>query len=41
MRLDIELGLYRKYGGSTKLCNEIEPPGSGRYDHIEVKEVFG
>lgn len=40
MRLDIELGLYHKNGGS-KLCNEIEPPGSGRYEHIEVKEVFG
>lgn len=39
MRLDIELGLYRKHGG-TKLCNEIEPPGSGRYERIEVKEEF-
>ena len=39
-RLDIELGLYRKHGGST-LCNEIEPPGSGRYEHIEVEEKFG
>ena len=29
-RLDIELGLYRKHGG-TALCNEIELYGSGRY----------
>lgn len=39
-RLDIELGLYRKHGGSEKLCNEIEPPGSGRYQIIEVEETF-
>lgn len=38
-RLDIELGLYLKHGGST-LCNEIEPPGSGRYGQIEVNEEF-
>jgi hypothetical protein len=38
-RLDIELGLYHEHGG-TKLCNEIEPPGSGRYGKIEVEEQF-
>lgn len=38
-RLDIELGLYRKHGGSA-LCNEVEPPGSGRYGCIEVSEEF-
>ena len=37
--LDIELGLYEKYG-SSKLCNEIEPAGSGRYRTIEVEGVF-
>lgn len=39
-RLDIEFGLYRKYGGSEKLCNEVEPPGSGLYRTIEVVEEF-
>ena len=38
-RLDIELGLYHKHG-ATGLCNEIEPPGSGRYGNIEVEEQF-
>jgi hypothetical protein len=38
-RLDIELGLYNNHGG-LKLCNEVEPPGSGRYARIEVEEVF-
>lgn len=38
-RLDIELGLYRKHGGSA-LCNEVEPCGSGRYGQIEVTEKF-
>jgi hypothetical protein len=39
IRLDIELGLYRKHGGSV-LSNEIEPCGSGRYGQIEVSEEF-
>jgi hypothetical protein len=38
-RLDIELGLYHNHGG-IKLCNEIEPLGSGRYGNIEVDEQF-
>lgn len=38
-RLDIERGLYHNHGG-TKLCNEVEPPGSGRYARIEVEEEF-
>jgi hypothetical protein len=39
-RLDAELSLYRKYGGSEKLCNKIEPGGSGRFREIEVVEDF-
>lgn len=39
-RLDIELGLYRKHGGSEKLCNENEPPGSSRYETIHIEEIF-
>jgi hypothetical protein len=38
-RLDIELGLYHQHGGK-KLCNEIEPSGSGRYWQINVEEQF-
>jgi len=38
-RLDVELGLYRKHG-AEKLCNEIEPPGSGRYAIIDVEETY-
>lgn len=38
-RLDIELGLYHNHG-ATKLCNEVEPPGSGRQGTIEVEEQF-
>ncbi len=38
-RLDIELGLYRNHGGD-KLCNENEPPDSGRYPEIVVEEKF-
>lgn len=38
-RLDIELGLYYNHGGS-KLCNQVEPPGSGRYENVEVEELF-
>ena len=39
-RLDIELGLYRKYGGKEKLCNEIDPPGTDRYSEVSVIEVY-
>lgn len=39
-RLDIELGLYNKYGEKDKLCNEQEPSGSGRYEDIVVEEKF-
>lgn len=39
-RLDIELALYHKHGGSGKLCNENEPPGSGRYATIHIEEIF-
>lgn len=40
-RLDIELGLYNKYG-KDKLCNDQKPEGSERYDEdeIEVEEFF-
>ena len=38
-RLDIELGLYNKYGPSG-LCNEISPPGSGISRKIEIEEIF-
>lgn len=37
-RLDTELALDRKYDG--KLCNEVEPPGSGRSDAVQVEETF-
>jgi hypothetical protein len=38
-RLDIELALYQKYDGE-RLCNEVVPPGSGRYQSVEVDESF-
>jgi hypothetical protein len=38
-RLDVELALYHRYGGPD-LCNEVEPPGSGRYENVEVEESF-
>ncbi len=38
-RQDIEFGLYQNHGG-PKLCNEVEPPGSGRYEEVEVEELF-
>jgi len=38
-RLDVELALYRKHGGQI-LCNEVEPPGSGRNENVEVEEFF-
>lgn len=38
-RLDIELGIYHNHR-AAKICNETEPPGSGRYDKIHVEEEF-
>jgi hypothetical protein len=38
-RLDVELGLYQNHGG-PKLCNEVEPPGSGRHENVEIEESF-